>query len=92
MSSAHMKATADKAALLAKAEALKRWTGNWETSASSKMELLEIEADTAATDARLKTPKEFENNGKMEKKPKRIFTSEWDENVRMIRQRNQNLA
>lgn len=70
ISSARMKAAADKAALLARAEALKRKheLELERIQLNSKMESLELEADIAAADAKLKTLEEFEN--KMEQNSK----------------------
>lgn len=64
ISSAGMKAAADKAALLARAGALKRKheLEFQKLRLSSKMESLEMEADIAATNAKLKTLEEFEND------------------------------
>lgn len=63
ISSARMKAAADKAALLARAEALKRKheLELEKLQLSAKMESLEMETDIAATNAKLKALEEFEN-------------------------------
>lgn len=68
ISSACIKAAADRAALLARAEALKRKLEFEKLQLSSKMESLEMEGDIAGIDAKIKTLEEIENN--MEKIPK----------------------